>query len=100
MASAGRRPPAAGRSPRCGRVVGQVGEEFADAPGERTTRLLGPADLERAADGISAATFYNAGQDCTAACSVLVAAEAHDRLVALLADLAATSEVGPLNSRA
>lgn len=68
--------------------------------GDAPAVVMADADLERAADGISAAAFYNAGQDCTAACRVLVAAEAHDRLVALLADRAARTEVGPLNSRA
>ncbi|MER7498551.1 aldehyde dehydrogenase family protein [Nonomuraea pusilla] len=68
--------------------------------GDAPAVVLADADLERAADGIAAAAFYNAGQDCTAACRVLVAAETHDRLVSLLAERAAATEVGPLNSRA
>ncbi|MFI1380313.1 aldehyde dehydrogenase family protein [Embleya sp. NPDC020886] len=68
--------------------------------GDAPAIVLADADLAEAAEGIAEAAFYNAGQDCTAACRVLVAAEVHDRLVALLAERAARTEVGPLNSRA
>ncbi|MFI6284647.1 aldehyde dehydrogenase family protein [Streptomyces sp. NPDC051018] len=68
--------------------------------GDAPAIVLADADLAGAADGIAEAALYNAGQDCTAACRVLVAAEAHDELVALLAERAAGTEVGPLNSRA
>ncbi|GCD93050.1 aldehyde dehydrogenase family protein [Embleya hyalina] len=67
--------------------------------GDAPAIVLADADLREAADGIAEAAFYNAGQDCTAACRVLVAAEAHDELVALLAERAARTEVGPLNNR-
>ncbi|MGW4031208.1 aldehyde dehydrogenase family protein [Streptomyces sp. NPDC004838] len=68
--------------------------------GDAPAIVLADADLAEAADGIVEAAFYNAGQDCTAACRVLVAAEAHDELVGLLAERAAGTEVVPLNSRA
>jgi acyl-CoA reductase-like NAD-dependent aldehyde dehydrogenase len=62
--------------------------------------VLADADLAEAADGIVAAALYNAGQDCTAACRVLVATEAYDAFVTLLAERAARAEVIPLNNRA
>ncbi|MER7584193.1 aldehyde dehydrogenase family protein [Kitasatospora sp. NPDC097691] len=68
--------------------------------GDAPAVVLADADLARAADVIAEAAFYNAGQDCTAACRVLVAEEAYDRMVLLLADRAAKAEIGPLNSRA
>ncbi|MFF8913291.1 aldehyde dehydrogenase family protein [Streptomyces sp. NPDC015032] len=68
--------------------------------GDAPAIVLADADLAEAADGIVAAALYNAGQDCTAACRVLVAAEAYDRFVTLLAERAASVEVGPLNNRA
>ncbi|MFF7251337.1 aldehyde dehydrogenase family protein [Embleya sp. NPDC008237] len=68
--------------------------------GDAPAIVLADADLAEAADGIVEAAFYNAGQDCTAACRVLVAAEVHDRMVAMLAERATGTEVGPLNSRA
>ena len=42
------------------------------------------ADLEKAARGIVAAGYFNAGQDCTAATRVLVQASVHDHFVAAL----------------
>ena len=42
------------------------------------------ADLERVIAGLRAFSFYNAGQDCTAACRVYAGPKIHDRLVAEL----------------
>jgi betaine-aldehyde dehydrogenase len=55
------------------------------------------ADLEAAAEGIAAAGFYNAGQDCTAATRVLAAASVHDRFVDLLVAQALNKTVGGLD---
>jgi betaine-aldehyde dehydrogenase len=43
------------------------------------------ADLELAVEGIAAAGYFNAGQDCTAATRVLVQAGIHDEFVAAIA---------------
>ncbi|GAB4387651.1 gamma-aminobutyraldehyde dehydrogenase [Albidovulum sp.] len=43
------------------------------------------ADLERVVAGVRAFGYYNAGQDCTAACRIYAGAGIHDRLVADLA---------------
>ena len=52
------------------------------------------ADLAAAAEGIAAAGYFNAGQDCTAATRVLVAREVHDEFVAALAEQARATRTG------
>jgi betaine-aldehyde dehydrogenase len=52
------------------------------------------ADLEAAAEAIAVAGYFNAGQDCTAATRVLVAAGIHDEFVAALAAQARSAKVG------
>lgn len=67
------------------------------------------ADLEAAVEGITAFGYYNAGQDCTAACRIYAGPKIYERLVA---DLTASvsrikynlpddseNEIGPLISR-
>ncbi|WP_169809384.1 aldehyde dehydrogenase family protein [Actinomadura chibensis] len=56
--------------------------------------VLGDADLEIAAAAISNAAFWNAGQVCSAAGKVLVAASCADELARLLAKRAADTVVG------
>ncbi len=48
------------------------------------------ADLDRVVAGLRAFSFYNAGQDCTAASRVYAEAGIHDKLVAALSDAAAS----------
>lgn len=50
--------------------------------GKAPVIVFDDADLEQVVDGVSAGAFYNAGQDCTAACRVYASAKIHDRLVA------------------
>jgi len=52
------------------------------------------ADLEAAAEAIAIGGLFNAGQDCTAACRVLVQDGVYDEFVALLTAQAAGSVVG------
>jgi betaine-aldehyde dehydrogenase len=52
------------------------------------------ADIAAAVEGISVAGYFNAGQDCTAATRVLVAAEIHDEFVAALAEAAKAIKTG------
>ena len=47
------------------------------------------ADIEQVVEGVRMFGYYNAGQDCTAACRVYADAKVYDRLVA---DLAAAVE--------
>ena len=58
--------------------------------GKAPVIVFDDADLERVVNGLRAFSFYNAGQDCTAACRVYAAPGIHDRLVADLASAAAS----------
>ena len=66
------------------------------------------ADLKQVVEGLRTFGYYNAGQDCTAACRVYAGAKVYDRLVADLATAVASirlaevddalNEIGPLIS--
>ncbi|TMR92658.1 gamma-aminobutyraldehyde dehydrogenase [Nonomuraea basaltis] len=55
-------------------------------------------DLRKAAADIAVAGLYNAGQDCTAACRVLVHESVHDEFVAALTEAAAGTVTGDLGN--
>jgi betaine-aldehyde dehydrogenase len=56
--------------------------------GKAPVIVFDDADIAKAAEGIAGAGLFNAGQDCTAATRVLVAAGIHDEFVAALAEAA------------
>ena len=56
--------------------------------GKAPVVVFDDADLAATVEGIATAGYFNAGQDCTAATRVLVAAGIHDDFVAALADAA------------
>ncbi|QFZ21359.1 aminobutyraldehyde dehydrogenase [Saccharothrix syringae] len=62
--------------------------------GKAPVVVFADADIAAAAEGIAAAAYYNAGQDCTAASRVLVATEVHDELVAALTGQARATRTG------
>ncbi len=62
--------------------------------GKAPVIVLDDADLELVVAGLRAFSFYNAGQDCTAACRVYAGAKIHDQLVAELTLAAASLRVG------
>jgi betaine-aldehyde dehydrogenase len=62
--------------------------------GKAPVLVFADADLEAAATAIAGAGYFNAGQDCTAATRVLVAAEVREDFTALLAAAARTTTVG------
>ena len=74
--------------------------------GKAPVIVFDDADLEAVVASLRMAGFYNAGQDCTAACRVYASAKIHDRLVADLGSAVASikygapenedSEIGPL----
>jgi aminobutyraldehyde dehydrogenase len=76
--------------------------------GKAPVIVFDDADLESVVSALRAAGFYNAGQDCTAACRVYAGASAYDNLVADLASAASSlkynladdseNEIGPLIS--
>ncbi|MFG2967973.1 MULTISPECIES: gamma-aminobutyraldehyde dehydrogenase [unclassified Streptomyces] len=78
--------------------------------GNAAVLVFDDADIEETADGIIAAGFYNAGQDCTAATRIIAHDTVHDALLDALVSRAkavvtglppqADSDFGPLNSQA
>ena len=63
--------------------------------GKAPVIVFADADLEDAAENIAIGGYFNAGQDCTAATRVLVAAEVAEEFGALLAEQARGTKVGP-----
>ncbi len=76
--------------------------------GKAPVIVFDDADLDAVVGGLKAFGYYNAGQDCTAACRIYAGKGIYDRLVADLSDAVAsiryneaddtTNEIGPLIS--
>lgn len=76
--------------------------------GKAPVIVLSDADLDRAVEGLRNFGFYNAGQDCTAACRVYASHRIYNKLVARLSDAVgkiaygraedADNDIGPLIS--
>jgi aminobutyraldehyde dehydrogenase len=62
--------------------------------GKAPVVVFDDADLEAVVAGLKTFGFYNAGQDCTAACRVYAGPGIHDRLVAELSSAAASIRWG------
>jgi len=62
--------------------------------GKAPILVLDDADLELTVPGLRAFGFYNAGQDCTAACRVYAGSKVYEKLVAELSSAAASIKVG------
>ena len=58
--------------------------------GKAPVIVYGDADLARAIDGLKAFGYYNAGQDCTAACRIYAHTSIYDNFVADLSTAAAS----------
>ncbi len=77
--------------------------------GKAPVIVFDDADLKEVVSVLRAAGYYNAGQDCTAACRVYAGAKIYDKLVADLSSAASqikygdpddpSSEIGPLISK-
>ena len=77
--------------------------------GKAPVIVFDDADIAAVVEGLRAFSFYNAGQDCTAACRVYAGRKVYDTLVADLTAAAAsitlaaeddtTNEIGPLISQ-
>jgi len=63
--------------------------------GKAPVVIFDDADLEKAAEAIAVAGYFNAGQDCTAATRVLASARVYDNFVGALSDQARNTVVGP-----
>jgi aminobutyraldehyde dehydrogenase len=62
--------------------------------GKAPVIVFDDADLESVVSGVRTFGFYNAGQDCTAACRLYAGAKIFDRLVADLSSAASSIKVG------
>jgi aminobutyraldehyde dehydrogenase len=77
--------------------------------GKAPVIVFDDADIGEVVDGLRAFGFYNAGQDCTAACRIYAGKKIYDRLVADLSSAVSTikfnqaddtaNEIGPLISK-
>lgn len=63
--------------------------------GKAPVVVFDDADIEAVVAGVKLFGYYNAGQDCTAACRVLAGPRVYDDVVGALADAAASLKVGP-----
>ncbi len=62
--------------------------------GKAPVIVFDDADLGAVVDGLRTFGYYNAGQDCTAACRVYAGAKIHDKLVADLSSAVKSIKVG------
>ncbi|WP_224247981.1 gamma-aminobutyraldehyde dehydrogenase [Hyalangium gracile] len=62
--------------------------------GKAPVIVFDDADLQSVVSGIRTFGFYNAGQDCTAACRIYAGAKVYDRLVADLSSAVSSIKVG------
>ncbi len=68
--------------------------------GKAPVLIFDDANLELAAETMRAASFWNAGQDCTAACRIVVGPKSYEKFVALLEQQVKTIKVGPTADKA
>ena len=68
--------------------------------GKAPVLIFDDADLELAAETMRAASFWNAGQDCTAACRIVVGPKSYEKFVALLEQQVKTIKVGATTDKA
>ena len=68
--------------------------------GKAPVLIFDDADLDLAAETMRAASFWNAGQDCTAACRIIAGPKIYERLVDALIKQVKTIKVGPTSDKA
>ena len=68
--------------------------------GKAPVLIFDDANLELAAETMRAASFWNAGQDCTAACRIVVGPKSYEKFVALLEQQVKTIKVGATTDKA
>ncbi len=75
-------------------AAGNLKRTHLELGGKAPVIICADADLAAVASAIRVLGFYNAGQDCTAACRLYVAAQAYDRVVADVTQAASSLNVG------
>jgi betaine-aldehyde dehydrogenase len=77
-----------------GSAAADVKRVHLELGGKAPVIVFDDADVERAAEGIAVAGYFNAGQDCTAATRVLAGPGVHDEFVAAITDRAKNTRTG------
>ncbi|OAI94681.1 MULTISPECIES: gamma-aminobutyraldehyde dehydrogenase [Pseudomonas] len=90
-------------------TAGSVKRTHMELGGKAPVLIFDDADIDAAVEGIRAFAFYNAGQDCTAACRLYVQRGVYERFVNQLGEAVASlrmglqddpeTELGPLITR-
>ncbi|HEV2441563.1 MAG TPA: gamma-aminobutyraldehyde dehydrogenase [Steroidobacteraceae bacterium] len=75
-------------------AAGNLKRTHLELGGKAPVLVFDDADLESVIAGIRTFGYYNAGQDCTAACRLYAGAAIHDRLVADLTSAVSSIKVG------
>jgi len=75
-------------------AAGSLKRTHLELGGKAPVIVFDDADLESVVEGLRAFSFYNAGQDCTAACRIYAGAHIYDKLVADLATAASSLRFG------
>ncbi|VVN06586.1 Gamma-aminobutyraldehyde dehydrogenase [Pseudomonas fluorescens] len=78
-----------------GATAASVKRMHMELGGKAPVLIFDDADLDAAVDGIRSFGFYNAGQDCTAACRLYVQDAIYDDLVERLGQAVASIKPGP-----
>ena len=81
-------------------AAGTLKRTHLELGGKAPVIIFADADLEALAAGMRVFGFYNAGQDCTAACRLYVQAAAYDRVVDAVTQAVRTITVGMQTDRA
>jgi len=75
-------------------AAGSLKRTHLELGGKAPVVIFDDADLEAVVEGLRAFSFYNAGQDCTAACRIYAGARIYEKLVADLATAANSLRFG------
>ncbi|WP_198937779.1 gamma-aminobutyraldehyde dehydrogenase [Pelomonas sp. KK5] len=75
-------------------AAGSLKRTHMELGGKAPVLVFDDADLEAVVAGIRSAGYYNAGQDCTAACRVYAGPKVYERLVADLSSAIASLKMG------
>ena len=78
-------------------AAGNLKRTHLELGGKAPVIVFDDADLDAVVAGVRTFGFYNAGQDCTAACRLYAGARIYDRLVADLSDAVRSLKVGLQN---
>jgi aminobutyraldehyde dehydrogenase len=75
-------------------ATGTLKRTHLELGGKAPVIVFDDADIASVVEGIRTFGYYNAGQDCTAACRMYVASRVHDKLVADLSSAVKTLKLG------